>query len=208
MLQPASLGNSCCRLSGGEIRRLNQLAKCRVERRDPGQGRRIRRDHLEVLKIESGTDCASHQAVFTARLRRLPAARGNHTKRTTIRRTARECLFVHAILIINPVEDERIAFMEMPRLIGSDPVPPAVLAFNKQKVDRRQRRPRRSLIQRLHLVRRPEDLPEVSAFRMRLQTQLSNQFPCPVVHSLAAIAISKLPAKNNGGLEATASCSW
>jgi hypothetical protein len=95
---------------------------------------------------------------------------------------------VDAALIINPIDHERIAFMEMPRLIGSDPVPPAVLALNEQKVDHRQRRPCRSLIQRLHLVRRPEDFPKISAFGMSLQAQLSNQFPWPVMHRLAMIS--------------------
>jgi hypothetical protein len=162
--------------------RLSQLAKCRVERRDPGQRRRIGSNHFEVFKIESGADRASHQAVFTPRFRRLPAARRNHRKWTTMGKTAGEHLFVHAVAIINPMECERIALMEMPCLIRSDPVPPAVLALNEEKVDRRQRCPRRSPVQRLHLVRRPEDLPEISAFRMRLQTQLPNQFPGPVVH--------------------------
>ena len=46
---------------------------------------------------------------------------------------------MYDFFLINPVDLQWISFIEVPGLIGRDPVPAPMLALREQKVNRRQR---------------------------------------------------------------------
>jgi hypothetical protein len=46
---------------------------------------------------------------------------------------------VYDVSAINPIDFQWISFIEVPSLIGRDPVPAAMLTFYEQEVNRRQR---------------------------------------------------------------------
>src|SRR3954467_13855756 len=89
---------------------------------------------------------------------------------------------MNLIILAYPPEFERISFVKMPRFIGSDPVPPAMLALDEEEIDRGQRGARRPLIRRLHLFCRPKNLPVISTLSMWLQAELTDQLLRPFVH--------------------------
>ena len=120
------------------VKWLGEFTKRSPQRRNLSEHGRGFREHFEILEVESWSYRTSNESIPAERLGCLPAPTRNHTDRLSISTLRSDYLLVY-LAAINPVKLQGISFIEVPHLIGRDPVPTTMLTLSQQEINRRQR---------------------------------------------------------------------
>jgi hypothetical protein len=140
--------------------------------------------HLEILKIKSRRDRASHhrKRLPIRHMGREPAPRPDHRLQDLPRGgIATEKNPRMLPLRINHMYEQRFAGIEVPNLVGPQPVKRGEVFSFQQKIDCRRSGPRSGKSRRQGRARdydlRPVGLAKIPALRMRLKLQLLDPVP-------------------------------
>ena len=125
------------------------------------------RKHLEIFELESRSDGTSQEAMLSERPCCFPTPSGNHAHRMSVGSACPKHLLMYDGLGQQSVDLHWISFIEVPGLIGRDPVPTPMLAFHEQKINCRYRRADSLLMQSLHFMRGLENLREIPTRAMQ-----------------------------------------
>ena len=138
---------------------------------------------LEIMEVKTRGDGAAHKAVSPLRARRLPPSRGNGTDRLAAARKRAKGHTLHAVERRRGHEElDRPAFAEVPDLVRTDPVPPAVLPRREQEVDAGDGRARRAFVAGPHLAGRAVDLAEDPPFGVGIEPEPPDKRICSWIH--------------------------
>jgi hypothetical protein len=115
------------------ILRLDEFGKLDTQRRDVRQRCWPLGEHLKILELESGSTGTPEEAILAERPCCLPTPSGDYAHRMSTWSACAEHLLMYDISTINPVDLQWISFIEVPGLIGRDPVPTPMLPLHEQK---------------------------------------------------------------------------
>ncbi len=143
------------------------------------------RQQLESGKLEPGADRAADERVGSGRSCGLPAIGGYTADRRLVLVTAwAQAKSLQALLVGRQHQQlQRRAFIVMPDLIGSHPMPAVHRACGEQKIDGRQRRSVAAFVGRDEDVRL-EHLPVLASFGIRHESERLDELCHTRVHSL------------------------
>jgi hypothetical protein len=135
----------------------------------------IIRRQRKVAEIETGPHRTPRQRISPGRSGGLPPSRRDDSYRVLPWSDRAQLVMLDPAEILGQPEVQRCSLIEVPDLIGENPVPPAHLTLRQQEVDGREGATRPPAVRRLDGGRRTVHFTVVATLRMGYQAQGGDQ---------------------------------